>query len=107
MKFKQLFNPRKREVHTLKERFEIGKYAVENGTLKAGSRCKSRFPSLKESNVRGIKPKYENEIKMAAIQKRQLSEIICSQPTGRPTLLRPIDDMVQNYIRVSIFLFEF
>ena len=58
-------------VYTLKERFEIGKYAVENETLKAVSRYKSRFPSLKEITVRGFTSKHENEIKIAAIQKRQ------------------------------------
>ena len=92
-------------VYTPKERFEIVKYAVENETSKAVSRYKSRFLSLRESTVRGFKSKYENEIKIAAIQKRQPSEVICSQPRGRPTLLGPIDDMVQNYIRVSIFSF--
>ena len=92
-------------VYTPKECFEIVKYAVENETSKAVSRYKSRFLSLRESTVRGFKSKYENEIKTAAIQKRQPSEVICSQPRGRPTLLGPIDDMVQNYIRVSIFSF--
>ena len=92
-------------VYTPKKRFEIGKYAVENGTLKAVSRYKSRFPSLKESTVRGFKSKYENEIKIAAIQKRQPSKVICSQPRGRPTFPGPIDDMVHNSIRVSIFSF--
>ena len=47
-------------VYTPKGRFEIGKYAVENGASKAASRYKSRFPSLKEITVRGFKPKYEN-----------------------------------------------
>ena len=32
-------------VYTPKERFEIGKFAIENGTSKAVSRYKSRFPS--------------------------------------------------------------
>ena len=81
-------------VYTPKERFEIGKYAVENGTSKAVSWSKSRFPSLKEGTFGGFKSKYENEIKIAAIQKRQPSEVICSPPRGRPTLLVPIDDMV-------------
>ena len=94
-------------VYTPKERFEIVKYAVENGTSKVVSRYKSRFPSLKESTVRGFKSKYENEIKIAAIQKRQPSKVICSQPRGRPTFLGPIDDMVHNSIRVSIFSFWF
>ena len=108
MKLKQLFSPRKREghvVYTPKESFEIDKYAVENEISKAVSRYKSRFSPLKESSVRGFKSKYENEIKIATIQKRQPSEVIYSQPKGRPTLLGPIDDMVQNYIRVSIFSF--
>ena len=41
MNFKQLFSPRKREGHVIytpKERFEISKYAVENGTSIAVSR---------------------------------------------------------------------
>ena len=92
-------------VYTPKKRFEIGKYAEENGTLKAVSRYKSRFPSLKESTVRGFKSKYENEIKIATIQKRQPPKVICSQPRGRPTFPGPIDDMVHNSIRVSIFSF--
>ena len=92
-------------VYTPKKRFEIGKYAVENGTLKAVSRYKSRFPSLKESTVRGFKSKYENEIKIAAIQKRQPSKVICCQTRGRPNFLGRIDDMVHNCIRVSIFSF--
>ena len=41
------------------------------------------------------------------VKKRQPSEVICSQPRGRPTLLGLIDDMVHNYIRVSIFSFWF
>ena len=57
-------------VYTPKERFEIGKYAVENGTSKAVFRYKSRFPSLKESTIRGFKSKSQNEIKIAAIQKK-------------------------------------
>ena len=69
-------------VYTPKERFKIGKYAVENGISKAISRYKSRFPSLKESTVRGFQSKYENEIKIATIQKRHPSEVICSQPRG-------------------------
>ena len=44
-------------VYTPNERFEIVKYAVENGTSKVVSRYKSRFPSLKESTVRGFKSK--------------------------------------------------
>ena len=94
-------------VYKPKERFGIGNYVVENGTSKAVSRYKSRFPSLKESIVRGFKLKYENEINIAAIQKRQPSEVICSQTRGRPGLLGPIDDMIQNYIRASIFSFWF
>ena len=57
-------------VYTPKERFEIGKYAVENGTSKAAFRYKSRFTLLKESTIRGFKSKYQNEIKIAAIQKK-------------------------------------
>ena len=75
-------------VYTPKERFESGKYAVENGTSKAVSRYKSRFPSLKQSTVGGFKSKYEIEIKVATIQKRQPSEVICSQSRGRPALAR-------------------
>ena len=50
-------------VYTPKERSEIGKYAVENGTSKAACRYKSRFPSLKENTVRRFKSKYDSRQK--------------------------------------------
>ena len=54
---------RDRDISKPKERFEIGKYAVENGTSKAASRYKSRFPSLKENTVRRFKSKYDSRQK--------------------------------------------
>ena len=56
--------------------------AVQNEVETTISRYKSRYPPLKESTVRGFKSKYGNEIKIAAIQKRQPPEAICSQPRG-------------------------
>ena len=92
-------------VYATKERFEIGKHVVEIGTTKTVSRQISRFPLLKESIFRRFKSNYENELNIAAIQKRQPSEEICSQPRGRPTLLGSINDMAKNYIKMNIFSF--
>ena len=57
---------------------------------------------MNESTVRTFKAKYEREKKAARIEKRQPLQKICSQPRERPTMLGPIDEMVQSYLKVCI-----
>ena len=90
-------------VYSPKERFNIAKYAVENGSSRAVHYFKTEYPFLNESTVRTFKAKYERQKKAAEIEKRQPLQKICSEPRGRPTMLGPIDEMVQGYIKVCIF----
>ena len=81
-------------VYSPKERFNIAKYAVENGSSRAVHHFKTKCPLLNESTVLMFKAKYEREKKAAEIEKRQPLQKICSEPRGRPTMLEPIDEMV-------------
>ena len=56
-------------VYSPEERFNIAKYAVENGTSRAVHHFKRKYPSLNESTVRTFKAKYEREKKAARFEK--------------------------------------
>ena len=81
---------------TDKQRFEIGKYAAENGNANTVRKFKGEFATLTESTVRTFKKKYYQELTAAAKEQRQPSQKLSrySQPTGRPRLLGEIDEMV-------------
>ena len=105
MKWKKQLNRRKIGayfVYSPEERSNIAKYAAENGTSRTVHHFKRKYPSLNESTVRTFKAKYEREKKAARIEKRQPLQKICSQPRERPTMLGPIDEMVQSYLKVCI-----
>ena len=53
------------------ERYNIGKHTPEFGTANILRRFKSEFPQLRESTVRSIRSKYEEELKVALKQKRE------------------------------------
>ena len=48
------------------DRYQIGKYASENGPARAVTHFEKKFPRLNESSVRDMKRKYEDEINVAA-----------------------------------------
>ena len=56
-------------VYSPEERFNIAKYAVENGTSRPVHHFKRKYPSLNESTVRTFKAKYEREKKAARFEK--------------------------------------
>ena len=56
-------------VYSPEERFNIAKYAIENGTSRAVHHFKRKYPSLNESTVRTFKAKYEREKKAARFEK--------------------------------------
>ena len=89
-------------VYSPEERFNIAKYAVENGSLRAVHHFKTKYPFLNKSTVRTFKAKYKREKKAAEIEKTQTLQKICSEPRGRPTMLGPTDEIVQGYIKVCI-----
>ena len=45
------------------DRFQIGRYASENGNKKALIHFKNKFPGLKESTVRTFKKQHQEELK--------------------------------------------
>ena len=97
-------------VYSPEERFNIAKYAIENGTSRAVHHFKRKYPLLNESTVCTFKAKYEQEKKAARIEKRQPLQKICSQPRGKPTMLGPIDEMVKAILRFVyciLYLFSY
>ena len=81
-------------------RFKIGKYCSENGVANGLRKFKQTFPNLTESTARTFRAKYEKEIKIADKEDRPAIPI-AAQKLGRPLLLGSIDNMVQNYLKVS------
>ena len=59
------------EITLLRNRYNIGKHASEFGTASTLRRFKGEFPQLKESTVRSIHSKYEEELRVALKQKRE------------------------------------
>ena len=95
-------------VYSPEERFNIAKYAVENGTSRAVHHFKRKYPSLNESTVRTFKAKYEREKKAARIEKRQPLQKICSQPRGRPRysgLLMRWFKAILSFVYCILYLF--
>lgn len=48
---------------SMTERYDIGKYAIENGTASTLRKFKNKFPTLKESAVRSICQKHQEELR--------------------------------------------
>ena len=82
------------------ERYEIGACAVEMGPAKTVCRFKSKFPNLNESTVRGFHKLFREQAAAASVRNQPFQKI-CVQRRGRPKLLGPLDDLVQEYIRAQ------
>ena len=61
----------------------------------------SNFPNLNESTARAMQQKYENELKQAEKEQRELKQLIANKKRVKPLLLGNIDGMFQDYLRVS------
>ena len=79
------------------ERFEIEKYAAQNGNTATIKRFKSK--NLKESTVRTFKVKYYTELEKTTLAKRSPKKTIPTKKRGRPVVLGEEID-VQNYLRI-------
>lgn len=85
---------------TDKERYDIGKYAAENGNSNALRKFQTDFPDLKESTVRTFKKRYYEEVRKGKEQLEESQKIEkYRQKTGRPFLLGDLDAMVQSHLR--------
>ena len=80
----------------------MGKYASETGTSAAVRKFQPDFPKIKESTIREFKKKYEEELKLAKQQNREVRTELSTEKQGRPLLLgTKIDTLVQRYIRAA------
>ena len=78
----------------------MGNYAAENGNANTLRKFKTEFPNLSESTARTFKKRYYEE-KRKCKEKLKESKSITkyARKTGRPYLLRELDEMVQKHIR--------
>ena len=85
---------------TEKERYDIGKYAAENGNINTVRKFNLEFPRLSESTARSFKKKYYEQLRERSKEELDKSQTIprYSQKTGRPLLLGELDEMVRKYL---------
>ena len=94
------FSRGKYKKYTNKDRFDIGKYASENGSAASVRRFQTMFPKLNESTIRGFQKMYENELPKFEKKGGQFKELSIEK-RGRPLLLGRLDEMVERYIRAA------
>ena len=76
----------------------MGKYASETGTSAAIRKFRPDFPKINESTIREFKKKYEEELKLAKQQNREVRAELLTEKQGRPLLPRTkMDSLVQRY----------
>ena len=81
------------------ERYQIGKYASENGNTAAVRHFKGN--NLNEGTVREYKKTYQIELKNAKIQKRSPRKSLHIAVQGRPKKMQALDEKVQNFLLVA------
>ena len=82
------------------DRYSIGKWTAEFVTANTLRRFKCFFPNLKESTVRSIRQKSEEVLRQALKQKRDPMKTLNPVPRARLLMLRKLDKMVHDYLRV-------
>ena len=83
-----------------KDRYDIGMCAVEMGPAKTVVHFKGKFKNLNESTVRDFRKLFREQA-AAAERRDQPFQEICVQPRGRPKLLGPLDELVQDYVKAQ------
>ena len=84
----------------------MGKYASETGTSAAVRKFRPDFPKINESTIREFKKKYDEELKLAKQQNREVRTELSTEKQGFPLLLllllgTKIDNLVQRYTRAA------
>ena len=78
----------------------MGKHASETGTSTAVRKFRLDFPKINESTISEFKKKYEEELKLAKQQNREVRTELSTEKQGCPLLPgTKIDILVQSYIR--------
>ena len=91
---------------TAANRFQIGRYAGENGNKKALTHFKNKFPGLKESIVRNYKTQHQEELKNARSQKRPLSKFIKAKKRVKLLLVDGLDKLIQTFLKKTDLMVE-
>ena len=86
--------------YTDEDRYEIGKYASENGSAATVRKFKSDFSILNESAVLDFKRKYEKKLKISKNKGEHISTLV-TKKRGRLLLLRKLDKIIQKYIKAA------
>ena len=84
---------------TYVDRFQIWRYAGENGNKKALIHFKYKFPGLKKSTVRTFKKQHQKELKKVWSQERWPSKVIKAKKRGTPLLLGGLDKIIQTLLK--------
>ena len=74
--------------YTDQQRFQIGKYASENGTTASVRKYRTDFPKINKSTVRGFKKHYEEELHRAKKIGREVSKKLPIEKKGPTTSFR-------------------
>ena len=83
--------------YTDKQRFQIGKYASENGTTASVRKCRTDFVKINESTVRCFKKHCKKMVGW-----REVNKNLPIEKQGRPLLLGDtLDTLVQKHIRAQ------
>ena len=72
---------------TDKQRFQIGKYAAENGPIATARKFTTKQNPLNESTVRIFCDLYKRELEQASKERREIKSALKCIPRGRPYLL--------------------
>ena len=82
------------------QRFQIGKYAAENGTAVLVRKYRPNFSKINESTIREFKRKYEVQLRHSKNNAgHEAAQGLMAEKSGRPLILGKLDVMVQTYIR--------
>ena len=83
---------------TDKQRFQIGKYAAENGPTAAARKFTTKQNPLIENTARRFCNLYKRELEQPSKEKREIKSALKCLPWGRPLLLGSLDEKVQRYL---------
>lgn len=81
------------------DRYKIAKYAISHGASQAAVYFEKKYPTIRESSVRGFVKKYREQLMAAEEQGRTPDKRISLLKRGRPLMLgNSIDEKVRKYI---------
>ena len=82
---------------TDKQRFQIWKYAAENGPAAPSRKFTTKQKPLNESTIQRFCNLYKRELEQTSKEKREIKSVLKCLPQGRPLFLS-LDEMVQRYL---------